>query len=50
MIGTAFSLISEMVKDGILIEHKNKECVSINLAKFEEVNRLRGLFLKKKFY
>ena len=43
------SLIDDMVKDGILIEHKNRECVSINLEHIEEVNRLRELFLKKKF-
>jgi len=47
--GLALQLIEEMVKDNILLEYKNRECVSINLEKMEEVNRLRGLFLKKKF-
>ena len=48
--GIALQLIEEMVKDRILLEYKNRECVSINLEKIDEVNRLRELFLKKKFY
>jgi len=38
-----------MVKDGLLLEHKGGKCVSINLAMKEEVERLRTLFLEKKY-
>jgi hypothetical protein len=47
--GEALNLIDEMVKDRILIEHKGKKCISINLTKMDEVNRLRAVFLEKKY-
>lgn len=49
LVGKGLELVEEMVKDGFLMEHKNKACVSINLEKKDEVNRLRSLFLEKKF-
>ena len=49
LIGRGLRLIEDMIKDGLLLEHKAGRCVSINLAMKEEVERLRELFLLKKY-
>jgi hypothetical protein len=49
LIGRGLKLIEDMVKGGLLLEHKAGKCVSINLDRKEEVQKLRELFLLKKY-
>lgn len=49
LIGKGLKLIEEMVRDGLLLEHKGGKCVSVNLKMKEEVERLRALFLEKRY-
>ena len=47
MIGRALKLVEEMARDGLLLEWKNKECVSINIGAQDEVYRLIEAFNRK---
>ncbi len=52
LVGKAYRLVEEMIKDGILISHKGGDCISVNLSSADlkaEVDRLIEIFLKTKF-